>query len=110
MKRSRPTPCGNLGHVRLNLRRRNTDPMADFDALPPPLRHWVAHADLPWSPASCLRLWRKHRARGLCSDQVLRELARLQSEKLARIEMTANLPRRSGEREAGFPSALQQQT
>ncbi|WP_378945740.1 DUF6525 family protein [Paracoccus sp. R86501] len=96
MKRSRPTLSGNLGHVPVPLKHRNTDPMTDFDALPPPLRHWVAHADLPWSPASCLRLWRKYRAKGLRSDQVLRELARLQSKKLARIEMTANLPDRSG--------------
>ena len=110
MSRTRTTTPGNLGQVPMPLRRRSADPMADYDALPPPLRHWLAHADLPWSPASCLRLWRKYRARGAAPDQVLRKLSDLQARKLARIEVTANLPRRSGQKDACFPSALQQQT
>ena len=37
-------------NVRTSLRaRRHTDPMRDYDALPPPLRRWLAEARLPWS-------------------------------------------------------------
>lgn len=32
-------------------RRRRSDPMRDFDALPPPLRNWMRQAALAWSPA-----------------------------------------------------------
>ena len=61
------------------------------------LRRWLAHADLPWSPASCLKLWRKYRGAGLPTDQVLDQLARLQARKLARLDMTAKLFPPSGE-------------
>ena len=41
-----------------SLRRRiGTDPMRQFDALPPELRRWLAQASLPWSPRSVARLW-----------------------------------------------------
>ncbi len=36
------------------------DPMRDFDALPPALRHWLATARLPWSPRSARRIWAKY--------------------------------------------------
>ncbi|WP_087213347.1 DUF6525 family protein [Yoonia vestfoldensis] len=36
------------------------DPMRDYDALPPPLRQWLATARLPWSPRSARRIWSKH--------------------------------------------------
>ena len=38
------------GRVRAN-------PMADYDALPPSLRRWLAAADLPWSPRSVRKIW-----------------------------------------------------
>ncbi|KIC21468.1 DUF6525 family protein [Leisingera sp. ANG-Vp] len=44
---------------RLKRRRRAGNPMQAYDALPPPLRQWLASACLPWSPASALRLWSK---------------------------------------------------
>ncbi|WP_291729888.1 DUF6525 family protein [Leisingera sp. F5] len=44
---------------RLKRRRRAGDPMQAYDALPPGLRHWLASACLPWSPASALRIWIK---------------------------------------------------
>lgn len=44
---------------RLKRRRRAGNPMQTYDALPPPLRRWLAGACLPWSPASALRLWIK---------------------------------------------------
>lgn len=45
-------------NVRTSLRaRRHTDPMRDYDALPPPLRRWLAEARLPWSPRSVRKTW-----------------------------------------------------
>ena len=46
-------------------RRRGTNPMAEFDRLPPPARDWLRNAVLPWSPRSVRRLW----------DRALRESA-----------------------------------
>ena len=37
--------------------RTGRDPMRDFDALPPPLRQWLASAQLPWSARSVRRIW-----------------------------------------------------
>ncbi|MEC9104487.1 MAG: DUF6525 family protein, partial [Pseudomonadota bacterium] len=34
----------------LRRRRRPADPMQAYDALPRPLRAWMAQAALPWSP------------------------------------------------------------
>ena len=31
--------------------------MRVYDTLPPELRAWIAHAGLPWSPTSYLKLW-----------------------------------------------------
>lgn len=50
---------GNLGATALRTKRRAVDPMRVYDRLPPELRAWVANAALPWSPVSCLRLWRR---------------------------------------------------
>lgn len=76
--------CGNLGRTAQRLRRRHRDPMAAFDALPAPLRHWLAHAALPWSPASCLRLWQRAAARGLDVPARLAALDRAEARALAR--------------------------
>lgn len=43
----------------LRKKRRSAHPMAEFDRLPCELRQWLAHADLPWSAKSTLRLWNK---------------------------------------------------
>jgi len=32
-------------------------PMADYDALPKELRHWLTQARLPWSPRSVAKVW-----------------------------------------------------
>lgn len=37
--------------------RPRANPMAEFDALPPPLRRWLAEASLPWSPRSVRKIW-----------------------------------------------------
>lgn len=62
---------GNLGSTAQRLRRRSADPMAAFDALPAPLRCWLAQAALPWSPASCRRLWHKARSAGASIQETL---------------------------------------
>jgi hypothetical protein len=41
--------------TRLRRRRRATDPMAEYDRLPAPVRAWLAGAILPWSPRSAGR-------------------------------------------------------
>ncbi|WEF24879.1 DUF6525 family protein [Paracoccus sp. S3-43] len=43
-----------------SLRRRyRASSIAQYDRLPPELRHWLAQAVLPWSPQSVLRLWQR---------------------------------------------------
>lgn len=83
MTRHRPA-CGNLGATVRRPRRRTTDPMAAFDALPRPLRHWLAQAALPWSPASCRRLWAQAIARGASPADALAHLDRAQTRAMQR--------------------------
>jgi hypothetical protein len=73
----------NLGAAALR-RRRERNPMRAYDALPPELRRWLAHAALPWSPRSCARLWEKARRRGLDRDAALALLDRAERATLAR--------------------------
>lgn len=77
----------NLGAVALRRRRRGGDRMRDFDALPHPLRRWMTQAKLPWSPASCLRIWRATRAQGGGAAEVL---ARLEAAQAATLEREAD--------------------
>ena len=55
-------------------RRRRPDGMKAYDALPRPLRVWMAQAALPWSPASCRRIWTKACAEGASPDDILDRL------------------------------------
>lgn len=41
----------------LKRRWRKSNAMQSYDALPPPLRNWLASACLPWSPESALGIW-----------------------------------------------------
>ncbi|KPA20182.1 hypothetical protein shim_36800 [Shimia sp. SK013] len=43
----------------LRRRRRQCNPMTEFDSLPPELRTWLRAAALPWSPASAKGVWVK---------------------------------------------------
>ncbi|WP_370304005.1 DUF6525 family protein [Pseudooceanicola sp.] len=65
-------------------RRRRANPMQTYDALPGPLRAWVAQAALPWSPASCLRIWRRARAQGDSPEAILARLDRAEALTLSR--------------------------
>lgn len=58
--------------------------MAAFDALPGPLRQWLAEAALPWSPTSVRRIWVKSRAEGLTLDETVQRLNRAEAQTLAR--------------------------
>lgn len=81
---SRPRPPRrNLGETGLRRRRRG-DPMAAYDAAPAPLRAWMARAVLPWSPASCLAIWRAARAAGEDAAGALARLDRAERRTLAR--------------------------
>jgi len=72
----------------LKRRRRRADPMQAYDALPQPLRGWLAHAALPWSPASCRRIWQKAQAEGATADAILARLDRAERMTLSRDEFS----------------------
>ncbi|MDV4145805.1 MULTISPECIES: DUF6525 family protein [Shimia] len=66
-----------------NVRRRQGDPMREFDALPPPLRAWLRQAALPWSAKSALRIWEQACREG-GADAALARLAAAEAGTLAR--------------------------
>lgn len=74
----------NRGSTDLRLKRRREDPMRAYDALPAPIRVWLSHAAMPWSPASCRKILRKATARGDSLEQVLERLNRAEQQTLAR--------------------------
>ncbi|MEM8654260.1 MAG: DUF6525 family protein [Pseudomonadota bacterium] len=74
----------NLGQSSLRRRRRTGDPMAAFDDLPAPLRHWMAQAALPWSPWSVRRIWTRSQAKGLSAEEALLSLTQAEARTLAR--------------------------
>lgn len=86
-----PTHAKNLGTTRLKTRRRRRDPMRQFDALPAPLRQWMAQAALPWSPESCQRIWSEATARGDTTREALARLSRAEARLLAREGQTRGL-------------------
>ncbi|TMV13239.1 DUF6525 family protein [Arenibacterium halophilum] len=72
-------------NVSTTLRRRlRGDPMQAYDALPRPLRLWLAQAALPWSPVSCRRIWARARAEGASHDDILDRLDRAEQMTLSR--------------------------
>jgi hypothetical protein len=82
----------NLGYTSLPARRRFGPPMQTYDALPRPLRQWLAQAALPWSPTSARRIWRRSQRRGLDIDATLKTLSKAEAQTLARDQFgTGNL-------------------
>lgn len=75
---------GNLGQTPLRRRRRAADPMRAYDGLPAPLRAWLSQAVLPWSPASCHRIWRQAQAEGASLESILERLDRAERLTLSR--------------------------
>ncbi|MCF6444732.1 DUF6525 family protein [Nereida sp. MMG025] len=82
----------NLGSTTLRRRRRRADPMANYDALPTPLRLWLATAALPWSPQSCKRIWEKSRKQGLSVEETIAHLSALEHKSLARDRVSNARP------------------
>ncbi|ABV94327.1 conserved hypothetical protein [Dinoroseobacter shibae DFL 12 = DSM 16493] len=74
----------NLGSTSLHRKRRSADPMRSYDALPAPLRNWLAQATLPWSPASARRVWNRACAKGLSAEEALTTLSQAEARTLAR--------------------------
>ena len=72
----------NLGQTNLRKRRRQVDPMREFDRLPPQLRTWLAQAALPWRPKSVQRAYQKALARTGDHGSAIAELERLQVQQL----------------------------
>jgi len=79
---------GNRGRTSLKLKRRNADPMEDFDRLPPELRAWLAEAVLPWRPRSVRRAFERAVARTRDRSRALEELDRLQDRLVAKDART----------------------
>ena len=75
---------GNAGATSIKRRRRAEDPMRAYDRLPGPLRAWLAQAVLPWSPGSCLRIWRNGVRTGLAPAEIVTRLDRLEAAALER--------------------------
>ncbi|MEM1383476.1 MAG: DUF6525 family protein [Pseudomonadota bacterium] len=74
----------NRGQTSLRLKRRNGDPMRDFDRLPAELRSWLTTAMLPWRPVSVSRSFARALARTGDNQLALAELDRIQSRLIAR--------------------------
>ncbi|WP_108838377.1 DUF6525 family protein [Tateyamaria sp. Alg231-49] len=74
----------NLGSTSLGRKSRTADPMRSYDALPAPLRNWLAQASLPWSSASARRVWNRACAKGLSPDEALSKLSNAEARTLAR--------------------------
>ncbi|MCR9152371.1 MAG: DUF6525 family protein [Rhodobacteraceae bacterium] len=73
----------NRGKTSLRLKRRNADPMRDYDRLPAELRVWLSRAVLPWRPRSVRLAFERALSRTRDVDRALEELDRLQARLLA---------------------------
>jgi hypothetical protein len=73
----------------LRLSKARRDNMADYDALPAPLRVWLSEARLPWSPASARRAWRRALIRSFGRTKAaLAEMDRLEDKRIAQDGLT----------------------
>jgi hypothetical protein len=84
-----------LGQTSLRGKRRVGTPMQNFDALPPPLRHWLGQAALPWSPTSARRIWNTARTQGLSEDEALSILSKAEAGTLSRDTYSTQIPLKS---------------
>ncbi|WP_278922289.1 MULTISPECIES: DUF6525 family protein [Pseudophaeobacter] len=82
----------NLGETSVKRRKRSEDPMRAYDQLPRDLRLWIQGAKLPWSPASCRKVWLKTKARGDTLEQALASLDRAEAATLARSDRPTRIP------------------
>ena len=75
--------ASNRGRTRLKSRN-SPDPMGDFDALPAPLRQWMANAKRPWSARTVAKSYAKALAKTGSPDAALSELSSLQNKLLSK--------------------------
>jgi len=68
----------NLGRTSLKRKRRNENPLVDYDRLPRELRAWVANAELPWRPRSVLKAYEHAFIKTGDHDKAMDELSRIQ--------------------------------
>lgn len=87
---SNPARPNNRGSTGLRTRARRGNPMEIYDRLPGDLRQWMAGACLPWSPHSCLKIWRNARARGLPVQERLELLDRIEQATLKKTNSLLN--------------------
>jgi len=80
----------NLGATSLRRKRRSSDPMQSYDALPEPLRNWLSQAALPWSPHSAQRIWKRAHEKGKSVQDALRALSHAEERTLARDRHSAS--------------------
>ena len=73
----------NLGETRLRKHRRASDPMTEFDRMPKFLREWLNGAALPWAPKSVFRAYNRALRQTGDPDLALRQLEKLQQQKLS---------------------------
>ena len=83
-KPARQSSTGNRGTTSLKCRRRNENPMREFDRLPAELRAWIAAADLPWRPRSVRRSYDRALSRTGDREKALEELDCLQNRLVAK--------------------------
>ncbi|MEK0164506.1 MULTISPECIES: DUF6525 family protein [unclassified Phaeobacter] len=69
---------GNLGRTSLKRSQKRSNPMQDYDQLPPDLRRWISSAALPWSAISVERTFRKALSRTGDRARALHELSRIE--------------------------------
>ena len=74
----------NIGETKLRKRRKQSDPMSDFDKMPIILRKWLNEAALPWGPKSVLRAYKKAFLRTGDSTLALADLDRVQKIQLSK--------------------------
>ncbi|MEM1130192.1 MAG: DUF6525 family protein [Pseudomonadota bacterium] len=75
---------GNRGKTSLRRKRRQENPMREFDRLPEELRVWLASAVLPWRARSVRRAFDRAVARTGDTHLALRELDRLERQLVAK--------------------------
>jgi hypothetical protein len=72
----------NLGHTKLKTRRRQSNPLPEFDCLLPQLQEWLIYAVLPWSLRSVRRIYNRSIARARDVDFAIAKLDRIQKQRL----------------------------
>ena len=74
----------NLGKTSLKRKRRNENPLLDYDRLPRDLRTWVANAELPWRPRSVLKAYERAFSKTGDRNKAMNELNNIQHRLVAK--------------------------